>query len=62
MFSQSRPKYKVCLFSILSNAHIVDIEYPQGICLPIFVAEDFSGLFWNAIMILQKPLFLHTFS
>ena len=24
---------------------IVDIEYPQGICLPIFVVEDFSGLF-----------------
>ena len=24
---------------------IVDIEYPQGICFPIFVVEDFSELF-----------------
>ena len=24
---------------------MVDIEYPQGICSPIFVVEDFYGLF-----------------
>ena len=44
-FIQSFPQYKVCLFSIWSNPQIFDIEYPQGICSPIFVAEDFSGLF-----------------
>ena len=27
------------------NAQIVDIEYPQRICLSIFVVEIFSGLF-----------------
>ena len=36
--------YKLCLFSILSNAYIVDIEYTQGICSSIFIVEDFSGL------------------
>ena len=44
-FIQSSPRYKVCLFSILSKPHIIDIEYPQGICSPIFVVEEFSGLF-----------------
>ena len=33
------------LVTILSKAYIVDIEYPQGICSPIFVVEEFSGLF-----------------
>ena len=28
-----------------SNAEIVYIEYPQEICSPIFVVEEFSGLF-----------------
>ena len=32
------------LVTILSKAYIVDIEYPQGICSPIFVVEEFSGL------------------
>ena len=27
------------------NAQIADNEYPQGTCSPIFVVEDFSGLF-----------------
>ena len=27
---------------MLQNAHIVDIEYPQGICSSIFVVEDFQ--------------------
>ena len=27
------------------NAHIVDIEYPQGRYSPIFAVKDFSGLF-----------------
>ena len=40
--------------SILSKAHIVDIEYAQGICLPIFVAEEFSGLFAHPSIFLIK--------
>ena len=44
-FIQSFPRYKVCLFLICLNPKIVGIEYAQGICSPIFIAEDFSGLF-----------------
>ena len=29
----------------IPKLQIFDIEYLQGICSPIFVAEDFSGLF-----------------
>ena len=32
------------IFDII-NAHMVDIEYLQGIYSPIFAVEDFSGLF-----------------
>ena len=42
---QSFPRYKVCLSFIWSNPQIVAIEYPQGICSPIFAVEDFSGFF-----------------
>ena len=42
---QSYPRYNLGLFFILLNTQIVGIEYPQGICSPIFVAEEFSGLF-----------------
>ena len=31
--------------AILSNAYVVDIEYPQGLCSHIFVVEDFSIFF-----------------
>ena len=34
-----------CLFSILLQDDIVDIEKPDGICLFIFAADKFSGLF-----------------
>ena len=37
-------QYKVYLFPKWSNAQIVDNEYPQGICSPIFIVEEFSGL------------------
>ena len=40
-FIQSSPGYKECLFSILSKAYIVVLEYPQGICSLIFVVEVF---------------------
>ena len=42
-FIQPSQQYK--LFFILSNAHIVDIKYLQGICSPIFLFEDFPRLF-----------------
>ena len=51
---QFSPRYKLCLFSILSKAHIVDIEYPQGICSTNFVVEDFYGLFAHPSIILTK--------
>ena len=41
-FMESFPRYKLCLFSIWSNPQIVDIEYSQGICLPIFVFKEFA--------------------
>ena len=28
-----------------SNLQIVDIEYPRGMCSPIFIFEEFSGLY-----------------
>ena len=33
------------LFSMFLNYDIMDIEKPYGICLPNFVAINFSGLF-----------------
>ena len=33
---------------------ILDIEYPQGICSPIFVADDFSGLFLHSSFFKSK--------
>ena len=53
-FIQFFPKYKLSLFSILPNAHIVDIEYPQGICSPIFVVQVFAGLFLQLSIFLIK--------
>ena len=32
------------IFHVL-NDDIVDIEKPDGICLPTFVVDEFSGLF-----------------
>ena len=49
IFIQSSLQYKVCLFSVLSNTHIVDIKY-----LPIFVVEDFSELFSHLSTFLIK--------
>ena len=45
LFMQSPPPYTLCFFYIPSNAHIIDIDYPQGICSAIFVVDDFAGLF-----------------
>ena len=35
------------------NAQIVDIEYPQRICLSIFVVEIFSGLFEHSFFLIK---------
>ena len=59
-FIKSFTQYRLHLFSILSNTHMVEIGYPSGIFSPIFVAEDFSGLFFlikdprSAKIILQR--------
>ena len=39
---------------MISNAKIVDIEYPQGICSPIYAVEEFSGLFEHPSIFLIK--------
>ena len=51
-FIQSLPLYTSCFFfSMLLNDHIVDIEKPDGICLPTFVVNEFSGLFLHPSII-----------
>ena len=47
-FMQSLPLYTSCLFSILINKDLVDIEKPDWICLLTFVVDDFSGLFLHS--------------
>ena len=42
---QSVPLYASCLFSVLLNDDIVDIEKSDGVCLLTLVVDDFSGLF-----------------
>ena len=39
------PMYTSCLFSMLLNEDIADIEKPDGICLLAFVVDEFSELF-----------------
>ena len=39
---------------MLSIAQIVDIEYLPGICVPIFVVEEFSRLFEHPFIFLIK--------
>ena len=43
-FIESLPLYISCLFSMLLNEYIADIEKPVGICLLIFVVDEFPGL------------------
>ena len=42
---QSLPLYMSCLFSMLLDEDIADIEKPDGIYLLTFVVDEFSGLF-----------------
>ena len=39
---QSLPLYTSCLFSMLLNQDIVDIEKSDGICSITFVVDEFS--------------------
>ena len=47
-------RYKVCLSFMWSKCQIVYIEYPQEICLPIFLVEYFSGSFAQPSVFLTK--------
>ena len=42
---QCLPLYRSCLFSILLNDNIADIEKLDGICLLTFVIDECTGLF-----------------
>ena len=42
---QTLPLYTSCLFSMLLNEDIVDIEKSEGIYSLTFVLDEFSGLF-----------------
>ena len=44
-FIQTLPLYTSCLFSMLLNEEIVDIEKPDGICSHTFVADEILRLF-----------------
>ena len=44
-FIQSLPLYTSCLFSMLLNDDIVDIEKPDGICSPTFDVDEFPRFY-----------------
>ena len=48
---QSLSLYTSCLFSVLLNDDIVDTEKIDGICLPTYVVDQFSGF------LLHLPIF-----
>ena len=41
--------YTSCLFSMLLNDDIVDIEKPEGICSPTFVLNEFFRIIFTSI-------------
>ena len=49
-FIQSLPLYTLCLFFMLLNEDILDIQKPDGICSLIFLADKFSGLFLHPLI------------
>ena len=58
-FMKSLPLYTSCLFSMLLNNDIVDIEKSDGICLLTFVVYEFLGLFHIHQSFLLKIQDLH---
>ena len=53
-FIKSLPLYTLCLFSMLLNDDILDIEKPFTIYLPTFVVDEFSGIFLHPSIFLIK--------
>ena len=58
-FIQSLSMCTSCLFSMLLNEDIAEIEKPDGICLLTFVADEFSGLFLHPSIFLLYIQDLH---
>ena len=55
MFFQSLPLYTLCLFSMLLNDDIVNMEKPDGIYLLTFAVDEFSDNFYiDQSFLLQK--------
>ena len=53
-FMQSLPLPHACLFSMLLNDDIEDIEKGDGICFPTVVVNEFSGLFLQTSIFFVK--------
>ena len=53
---QSLPLHTSCLFYMLLNEDIVDIEKPGGIRSLTFVVEEFSGLFLHPSIFFVRQL------
>ena len=51
---QSISQYTLCLFFMLLNDDIVDIENPDKICSDTFVVCEFSGLFLHSSIFFIK--------
>ena len=49
---KSLPLYTSCLFSMLLNEDIVEIEKSDGICWLTFVLDEYSGLFLHQSFLL----------
>ena len=47
---QSLPLNTTCLFSMLLNEDIVDIEKPDGLCSLTFVVDQLPGLFLHPLI------------
>ena len=50
LFMKTLPLYTSCLFSMLLNDDIVDIEKPDGICSLTFVVNEFLWIFFLFLM------------
>ena len=53
-FLQSLPLCTSCLFSMILNDYIVDIEKIYGMCSPNFVVDEFSGLILHSLIFCIK--------
>ena len=53
-FKQSLSLYTSCLFSMLLNDDIADIEKPDGICSITYVVNELSGLILHPLIFSVK--------